>query len=88
LNVDDQALPVHWPKTFSSRLHVQRNISIDAGHRAMNTRPQAPTEMLWLEARRAPKISRAKRSNPIRKAIHMLNRPSGRSRLVLPRLTL
>lgn len=46
----DGILPVTWQETFASRLKVQRRVSIDAGHQAMNTRPQALAEILQHEA--------------------------------------
>jgi pimeloyl-ACP methyl ester carboxylesterase len=46
----DAILPVAWQNTFADRLKVQRRIHIDAGHQAMNTRPQALAEALRYEA--------------------------------------
>jgi pimeloyl-ACP methyl ester carboxylesterase len=46
----DQSLPAAWQETFASRLKCQRQVRIDAGHQAMNTRPHALAEILRIEA--------------------------------------
>lgn len=47
----DMALPVEWQERFADRLHARRISRIDAGHQAMNTRPEALAEVLLAEAR-------------------------------------
>lgn len=46
----DGILPVPWQETCAARLKVQRQVRIDAGHQAMNTRPHALAEALRHEA--------------------------------------
>lgn len=46
----DNALPPEWQARFAERLHADRLVRIDAGHQAMNTRPQALAEILLAEA--------------------------------------
>ena len=46
----DQALPPKWQVQFAERLHADRTAYLDAGHQAMNTRPQALAEILLAEA--------------------------------------
>jgi pimeloyl-ACP methyl ester carboxylesterase len=46
----DEALPLAWQERFAERLHVDRLVRLDAGHQAMNTRPQALAEILLAEA--------------------------------------
>lgn len=46
----DEALPLTWQERFAERLHVDRLVRLDAGHQAMNTRPQALAEILLAEA--------------------------------------
>ena len=46
----DQALPPAWQEEFATRLQVQRRAYIDAGHQAMNTRPQWLADILLQEA--------------------------------------
>lgn len=50
--LSDQVLPMAWQETFAARLHVQNKAFIDAGHQAMNTRPQALAELLRHEAQK------------------------------------
>ena len=45
----DQILPVPWQERFAARHHATRLVRIDAGHQAMNTRPQAIAEILRQE---------------------------------------
>lgn len=47
----DGILPPEWQHRFADRLHVQRRLSIDAGHQVMNTQPDALAEMLIAEGR-------------------------------------
>lgn len=47
----DMALPAEWQERFADRLHARRIVRIDAGHQAMNTRPEALAEILLAEAR-------------------------------------
>lgn len=47
----DMALPVEWQERFADRLHARRIVRIDAGHQAMNTRPEGLAEILLAEAR-------------------------------------
>jgi pimeloyl-ACP methyl ester carboxylesterase len=42
----DLSLPVPWQEIFAERFKATRRVSIDAGHQAMNTRPQALAEIL------------------------------------------
>lgn len=49
--LQDQVLPVVWQERFAARLNVQNKAFIDAGHQAMNTRPQALAEILLHAAR-------------------------------------
>lgn len=46
----DGVLPMAWQEVFASRLQVQRQVFIDAGHQVMNTRPHALAEILRQEA--------------------------------------
>lgn len=46
----DQALPAAWQEIFARRFGVERIVRIDAGHQAMNSRPQALAEILLVEA--------------------------------------
>lgn len=46
----DMALTPAWQERFAERLHADRNVRIDAGHQALNTRPQALAEILLAEA--------------------------------------
>jgi pimeloyl-ACP methyl ester carboxylesterase len=46
----DNILPVHWQEEFARRFRSKRLVKIDAGHQAMNTRPQAIAEILNFEA--------------------------------------
>jgi pimeloyl-ACP methyl ester carboxylesterase len=48
----DQVVPMAWQEGFAERLQVRQRVYIDAGHQAMNTRPQALAEMLLHEALR------------------------------------
>lgn len=47
----DNILPAAWQQRFADRYHAGRTARIDAGHQAMNTRPQALAEVLLAEAR-------------------------------------
>lgn len=47
----DQALPPDLQAICARRLHVDRQISIDAGHQVMNTNPHALAKILLAEAR-------------------------------------
>jgi pimeloyl-ACP methyl ester carboxylesterase len=42
----DQALPPEWQRRFAERLKAQHLLSIQAGHQAMQTQPDALVEML------------------------------------------
>ena len=46
----DTMLPVAWQERFAQRFKAERLVRIDAGHQAMNTRPQALAEVLRYEA--------------------------------------
>jgi pimeloyl-ACP methyl ester carboxylesterase len=46
----DLSLPVPWQEVFAERLKCGRRVRLDAGHQAMNTRPEALAEILRLEA--------------------------------------
>lgn len=46
----DMSLPCAWQEVFAARLEVARTVRLDAGHQAMNTRPQALAEILRHEA--------------------------------------
>jgi len=46
----DQALPPLWQDRFADRFKVDRVVSIDAGHQAMNTRPEELAALLLAEA--------------------------------------
>jgi pimeloyl-ACP methyl ester carboxylesterase len=46
----DLSLPPAWQRIFADRFQAQRRVSIDAGHQAMNTRPQELAQILWAEA--------------------------------------
>ena len=48
--LQDLALPPAWQMCFAERLHADRTVHLDAGHQAMNTRPQALAEILLAEA--------------------------------------
>lgn len=48
----DASLPAIWQHRFADRLHARRTVQLDAGHQAMNTRPQALAEILLAEAGR------------------------------------
>ena len=48
--LQDLALPPAWQTRFAGRLHADRTVYLDAGHQAMNTRPQALAEILLAEA--------------------------------------
>lgn len=50
LCLDDAILPLDWQHFFAKRLHARSTPRIDAGHQAMNTRPQALAEILLAEA--------------------------------------
>ena len=46
----DNILPTAWQERFAERFHADRIARIDAGHQAMNTRPQGLAEILLIEA--------------------------------------
>lgn len=46
----DAILPLEWQERFAARLHAGSIPRLDAGHQAMNTRPQALAEILLAEA--------------------------------------
>jgi pimeloyl-ACP methyl ester carboxylesterase len=46
----DAILPLEWQERFAESVHADRVVRIDAGHQAMNTRPQALAEILLAEA--------------------------------------
>ena len=46
----DTILPADWQAYYARALHADRLVRIDAGHQAMNTRPQAFAEVLLAEA--------------------------------------
>lgn len=48
--LQDRSLPVPWQERFAELVQADRVVSIDAGHQAMNTRPQALAEVLLAEA--------------------------------------
>jgi pimeloyl-ACP methyl ester carboxylesterase len=48
--LQDMALPPPWQLRFAQRFHAGRIVRLDAGHQAMNTRPQALAELLLAEA--------------------------------------
>ncbi|WP_165189660.1 alpha/beta fold hydrolase [Caulobacter soli] len=47
----DGILPPVWQERFAERLQVGRVVRLDAGHQAMNTRPEELAELLLAEAR-------------------------------------
>ncbi len=47
----DAILPLDWQAYFAKRFHARSTPQIDAGHQAMNTRPQGLAEILLAEAR-------------------------------------
>ncbi len=50
LCLQDAILPLEWQERFAVRMHAVSTPRIDAGHQAMNTRPQALAEILLAEA--------------------------------------
>jgi pimeloyl-ACP methyl ester carboxylesterase len=50
LCLQDQALPPAWQERFAARFSADRIVRLDAGHQAMNTRPQGLAEILLAEA--------------------------------------
>lgn len=50
LCLQDAILPLEWQERFAVRMHARSTPRIDAGHQAMNTRPQALAEILLAEA--------------------------------------
>ena len=50
LCLQDMALPPPWQERFAERFLAKRIVRLDAGHQAMNTRPQALAEILLAEA--------------------------------------
>lgn len=51
LCLEDAILPLAWQERFATRVHADRIVRIDAGHQAMNTRPQGLAEILLAESR-------------------------------------
>lgn len=49
LCLKDGSLPLPWQERFASRLGVERRVYLDAGHQAMNTRPEGLAEILLHE---------------------------------------
>lgn len=49
----DQSLPPRWQRVFAGRLKADDIVHLDAGHQAMNTRPEALAEILLHEANRS-----------------------------------
>jgi pimeloyl-ACP methyl ester carboxylesterase len=47
----DNILPMQWQGVFAGRFKAERQVHIDAGHQAMNTRPHALAEILCREVR-------------------------------------
>ena len=45
----DNILPMPWQAIFADRFKVDRRVHVDAGHQAMQTRPQALAEVLLAE---------------------------------------
>lgn len=50
LCLEDAILPLEWQERFAERVHATSTPRMDAGHQAMNTRPEALAEILLLEA--------------------------------------
>ena len=50
LCLEDAILPLVWQERFAERFHCRSVTRIDAGHQAMNTRPQALAEVLLAQA--------------------------------------
>ncbi len=50
LCLQDAILPLAWQEFFARRMHARSMPRIDAGHQAMNTRPQGLAEILLAEA--------------------------------------
>lgn len=50
LCLEDAILPIEWQERFAGRVHATSTPRIDAGHQAMNTRPEALAEVLLAEA--------------------------------------
>ena len=50
LCLQDMTLPPAWQERFALQLHCDRTVKIDAGHQAMNTRPQGLAEILLATA--------------------------------------
>jgi pimeloyl-ACP methyl ester carboxylesterase len=46
----DVSLPAPWQEVFADRFQVERRVTLDAGHQAMNTRPRELAEILLTEA--------------------------------------
>jgi pimeloyl-ACP methyl ester carboxylesterase len=46
----DMSLTPQWQERFAARLHCDRTVYLDAGHQAMNSRPQGLAEILLAEA--------------------------------------
>ena len=46
----DQSLPPSWQQRFADTLRVGRTVRIDAGHQAMNTRPDTLANLLLAKA--------------------------------------
>lgn len=45
----DAGLPEAWQRRFAARLHCDRVVTIDSGHQAMTTQPEALTRLLLTE---------------------------------------
>jgi pimeloyl-ACP methyl ester carboxylesterase len=50
LCLKDLSLPPAWQEIFAARLKARKIVRIDAGHQAMNTRPETLAEILRYEA--------------------------------------
>jgi pimeloyl-ACP methyl ester carboxylesterase len=51
--LQDGILPLAWQERFAERFGAERIVRLDAGHQAMNTRPQGLAEILLVEAARS-----------------------------------
>lgn len=50
LCLQDSILPLQWQEHFARQVHARSTPRVDAGHQAMNTRPQALAELLLAES--------------------------------------
>jgi hypothetical protein len=50
----DTALPASWQRRFAFTLRVDKRVTIDAGHQAMNTHSRALARILLVKARLTP----------------------------------